>query len=527
MRPVGFRQSRCHEPASGNPRHPRHCPALNGSRPVSVPLYQTSTFAFTDPAACAEALNDPDAGFAYSRYRNPTTQALEDAVADLEGAAAIATSSGMGAINGAACPCSAPATTSSRSAAVPAAAFSVFTGLAARYGIDVSYITGRDPAGADRLAPAGVPAAVRRRSPNPTVAVSDQPAARGSRAAGLMCVVDNTFATPVLSLGRSSTAPTSWSIPPRKYLGGHDDVTLGLIVPAPRDAPHALEELGGLRVAADPFAAWLTVRGPEDTLPADGPPLLQRRFSCRTPARPTRRWPRCCWPGLASHPDHAVARRLLSGYGGMVAFDVTGWAREAGLRFTNGPAAGRDGPVPGRRGDPGAASRLHLPPAAGRGGFARGGHRPRSIRVSVGLEHPEDLWADFEQVPRRRPGVGRALSGAAHHDAATAGAGAQLGARLWPPAPGDHPLDQAEVQAAHQFLVLLGEPVEGAVAKFDAAVRAGLRLVAAAAQCRDQVGAALRAHLAAQVMCRPVQRAAHPPVVSLSAAPASSRASSS
>ena len=75
-------------------------PDLNGSRPVSVPIYQTSTFAFADPDACAEALDDPRAGFAYSRYRNPTTSALEDTVADLEGgAAAIATSSGMGAIN--------------------------------------------------------------------------------------------------------------------------------------------------------------------------------------------------------------------------------------------------------------------------------------------------------------------------------------------------------------------------------------------------------------------------------------------
>ena len=63
-------------------------PELNGSRPVSVPIYQTSTFAFADPQACADALNDPDAGFAYSRYRNPTTRALEDAVADLEGGTA-------------------------------------------------------------------------------------------------------------------------------------------------------------------------------------------------------------------------------------------------------------------------------------------------------------------------------------------------------------------------------------------------------------------------------------------------------
>ena len=79
-----------------------HAPAaaLNGSRPVSVPIYQTSVFAFDDAAACARALDDPGAGFAYSRYANPTTGALEAVAADLEGgAAALATSSGMGAIN--------------------------------------------------------------------------------------------------------------------------------------------------------------------------------------------------------------------------------------------------------------------------------------------------------------------------------------------------------------------------------------------------------------------------------------------
>ena len=79
-----------------------HAPAaeLDGSHPVSTPIYQTSVFTFDNPATCARALDDPDAGFAYSRYANPTTRALEAVAADLEGgAAALATSSGMGAIN--------------------------------------------------------------------------------------------------------------------------------------------------------------------------------------------------------------------------------------------------------------------------------------------------------------------------------------------------------------------------------------------------------------------------------------------
>jgi O-acetylhomoserine/O-acetylserine sulfhydrylase-like pyridoxal-dependent enzyme len=64
-----------------------HAAELNGSRPVSVPIYQTSVFAFDDAGACAWALDDPGAGFAYSRYANPTTSALEAVAADLEGGA--------------------------------------------------------------------------------------------------------------------------------------------------------------------------------------------------------------------------------------------------------------------------------------------------------------------------------------------------------------------------------------------------------------------------------------------------------
>ena len=122
-------------------------PELNGSRPVSVPIYQTSTFAFADPEACAEALNDPGAGFAYSRYRNPTTSALEDTAADLEGgAAAIAASSGMGAINAVLLTLLRAGDHVIAQRCLYGGTFSVFASLAGRYGIDVTYITGRDPA---------------------------------------------------------------------------------------------------------------------------------------------------------------------------------------------------------------------------------------------------------------------------------------------------------------------------------------------------------------------------------------------
>jgi len=373
-------------------------PALNGSRPISVPLYQTSTFAFTDPDACAEALNDPDAGFAYSRYRNPTTQALEDAVADLEGgAAAIATSSGMGAINAVLLGLLRPGDHVIAQRCLYGGTFSVFTGLAARYGIDVSYITGRDPA---ELA-----AALRPESrllfletiANPTVAVGNQPALLAAgRAAGLTCVVDNTFATPVLCRPIEHGADIVVHSA-TKYLGGHDDVTLGLIVFARQEVHRALWNGSvDLGVAADPFAAWLTVRGLK-TLSlrmarhCSNAAFLAERLAAHQAVATV------LWPGLATHPDHAVARHLLSGYGGMLAFDVTG-GREAGLRFITALRLAVMAPSLG------GVETMVLHPAStshrqmDAAGLDAAGIGEGSIRVSVGLEHPGDLWADFEQA---------------------------------------------------------------------------------------------------------------------------------
>jgi cystathionine beta-lyase/cystathionine gamma-synthase len=373
-------------------------PELNGSRPVSVPIYQTSTFAFTDPVACSAALDNPEAGFAYSRYRNPTTRALEETMADLEGGtAAIATSSGMGAINAVLLALLQPGDHVIAQRCLYGGTFSVFAGLAGRYGVDVSYISGRDAA---ELA-----AAVRPQSrllyletiANPTVAVSDQPALlAAARSAGLTCVVDNTFATPLLCRPIEHGADIVIHSA-TKYLGGHDDVTLGVIVSAQDEVHRKIwKNSVDLGVAADPFAAWLTIRGLK-TLP------LRMERHCQNAGHLAERLAShpgvsaVHWPGLASHPDHAVARRLLSGYGGMIAFDVAG-GRAAGMAFISSVRLAALAPSLG------GTETLVLHPAStshrqmDAAGLMQAGIGEGSIRVSVGLEHPGDLWADFAQA---------------------------------------------------------------------------------------------------------------------------------
>jgi cystathionine beta-lyase/cystathionine gamma-synthase len=373
-------------------------PDLGPSRPVSVPIYQTSTFAFADAAACAAALDDPAAGYAYSRYRNPTTNVLENALADLEGGSgAIATSSGMGAVNAVLLSQLRAGDHVIAQQCLYGGTFAVFADLAARYGIDVSYISGRDPA---ELAAVRTPRSrllYLETIANPTAAVSDLPGLlAAARQAGLTSVVDNTFATPMLcrpiELGADIVLHSA-----TKYLGGHDDVTLGIIVAADPERFAALwQHTTELGVVADPFAAWLTLRGLK-TL------ALRMDRHCATAgflARQLAAHPAVAavhWPGLEEHPDHAVAARILSGFGGMLAFDLAG-GRAAGLAFVEALRVAALAPSLG------GAETLVLHPAStshrqyDSGQLAAAGITEGSIRVSAGLEHPGDLWADFAQA---------------------------------------------------------------------------------------------------------------------------------
>jgi len=232
---------------------------------------------------------------------------------------------------------------------------------------------------------------------NPTIAVSDLPALiAAGHEAGLTCVVDNTFATPALCRPIEHGADIVVHSA-TKYLGGHDDVTLGLVVSASEQAHHLLwKHTADLGVAADPFAAWLTLRGLKTlTLRMERHCATAAHLANNLASHPGVR--HVYWPGLPDHPDHAVARRILAGFGGMVAFDVAG-GREAGLAFVTGLRLAALAPSLG------GAETLVLHPAStshrqmDAASLSAAGIGEGTIRVSAGLEHPDDLWADFEQA---------------------------------------------------------------------------------------------------------------------------------
>ncbi|GAA5191959.1 methionine gamma-lyase [Rugosimonospora acidiphila] len=373
-------------------------PPVAGSTPLSVPLYQTSSFAFDDPHVLADSMTRPDGAYVYGRFGNPTVRALEQAVADLEGgAAALATSSGMGAINMLLHGLLRTGDHVVAQRSLYGGTYTVLRDLAERYGIETTYIDGHDAGELRSAIRPNTRLLYLETISNPTGHISDLPALSAvAREAGLLTIVDNTFASPVhcqpIAHGADIVVHSA-----TKYLGGHTDVTGGVAVFA-EEAHH--RELWGHAVefgaAADPFAAWLTIRGLH-TLP-----LRMRAHEAnaavvagRLAAHPA--VSAVHWSGLADHPSHAIGAKFLSGFGATFSFDLAG-GFEAGLALLGRVRLIRLAPSLG------GTETLILHPASTSHRQLDGdelravGIGTGSIRISVGIEHPDDLVADLEQA---------------------------------------------------------------------------------------------------------------------------------
>ncbi|MGA5197491.1 trans-sulfuration enzyme family protein [Streptomyces exfoliatus] len=378
-------------------------PFQGGSWPLSVPLVQSSAFAFDSAAELAEAMAGPDGQYVYSRRGNPTVRALEQTLAGLEqGAGAIAFASGMGAISGVLLALLRPGDRVVAQRCLYGGSHAVLSDLAERYGIEVVRISGDDPA---EVEAAAVHPATRllllETIANPTGQVPDLPGLlAAARALGVTSVVDNSLASPVLcrplELGADIVVHST-----TKYLSGHSDVLGGAAVFADDELrrrvwPRTVE----LGACADPFAAWLTLRGMA-TLP------LRMREHCANAAALAERLEGHAgvtavhYPWLAGHPSYAVARKVLSGGGGLLSFELAG-GREAGRDFIERVRVARLalslGGVETLVTHPASTSHRELDGPA----LAAAGIAPGLVRMSVGIEDVEDLWRDAELALARR-----------------------------------------------------------------------------------------------------------------------------
>ncbi|MDH6625489.1 cystathionine beta-lyase/cystathionine gamma-synthase [Streptomyces sp. LBL] len=379
--------------------HTRNEPSPEGGgRPLSVPIVQSSAFAFDSADALAEAMSGPDGPYVYSRRGNPTVRALERTLAGLEGgAAAIGFASGMGAISAVLFALLKPGDHVVAQRCLYGGTYSVLSDLVDRYGVVVEYVAGDDASEFERLVRPTTRLLHLETIANPTGRVPDLAGLTAvARQHGVVSVVDNSLASPVLCRPIEHGADVVVHST-TKYLSGHSDVLGGVAVFADegvRDRvwPRAVE----LGSCADPFAAWLTLRGVQ-TLPlrmrqhCAGAELLAGRLVAYPGVTAVH------WPWLPGHPTYGLARTVLSGGGGMVSFDLAG-GREAGRAFIEGVRLARLalslGGVETLVAHPASTSHRELDEAA----LAAAGIGPGTVRMSVGIEHPEDLWSDVEQA---------------------------------------------------------------------------------------------------------------------------------
>jgi cystathionine beta-lyase/cystathionine gamma-synthase len=353
---------------------------------VTTPIYPSSTFRF--PSMHEKPRFD------YTRCGNPTRRALEESITALEGAADTwCTATGMAAIT-------AVLHLLQKGDHVVAGhdiyggTYRAFVSVFAKFGITFTFVDQSDLAAVERAVRPETRMVWIETPSNPLLNVVDIAGlAAIAHRHGALAVADNTFLSPALqkpiALGTDLVVHST-----TKYLNGHSDVVGGAVVVATKELSERVYFLvNALGLANSPFDAWLVLRGIK-TLPQRmaaherGTAALARALRAHGLVK------RVYWPGFEDHPGHALAKRQQAGFGGMVTFDVDPLRVDldrlfAGLRLF--ALAESLGGVESLIEVPWCMSHASMPEDARRAaGISEG-----TIRVSVGIEHPDDLVADL------------------------------------------------------------------------------------------------------------------------------------
>ncbi len=355
---------------------------------IITPIYQTSTYV-------QDGLGQHK-GFEYGRTQNPTRMALEANVAAIEhGAAGFAFASGMAAID----------TVLTRlqsgdhvvvSDNTYGGTYRLFERVRRKFGLDFSYV---DTSNLDAIAPAFTDKTkyLFVESPtNPMLSITDLAAASDiAHRHGVRVVVDNTFASPYvqrpLDLGADIVLHST-----TKFLNGHSDSVGGVVIVTHDDDVEWMRFVQNAAGAIlGPMDAWLVLRGTK-TLPIRMERTNENTMRIAEYLAAHRRVTRTIYPGLPSHPHHALAARQMKGYGGLVSFDVGSLdrAREVLERFRLMALAESLGGVETLVSHPAMMTHASVPVER----RAALGITDGLIRISVGIEDIHDLTDDLAQA---------------------------------------------------------------------------------------------------------------------------------
>jgi len=371
---------------------------MNPLPSVTPPIVQSSTFELGTASRGAELSAAIAPAELYTRWGNPTTKQAEAVLADLEGgAAALCMGSGMGAISSTIVSLLASGDHVVAGRSLYAATTELLAKVLPRFGVETTFV--------DQTHLAQVKAAIQpgrtrflyvETLTNPALQVADLPAlAAIAREAGITAIVDNTFATPVnvrpLEHGFDLVVHSL-----TKYLNGHADVVGGAVVGSRQLIERIWYHMKIFGPSLSPFESWLLLRGLRtlalrmERHNRNG--LAIARYLAAHP-----KVARVHYPGLEDHPQHALARRLLAGFGGMVSFELRGGV-EAGRHFVEAvdvvKLAVSLGGVESLVSHPASTTHTMIPHDVRlAAGIADG-----LIRLSVGIENEADLIADLEQA---------------------------------------------------------------------------------------------------------------------------------
>ena len=371
--------------------------AREGALPLVTPIYATSTFVFANAAeleACQQARNER---YIYSRYANPTVEAAEAKIAILEGAeAALVTSSGQAATSTALFGLLRAADELVCSSAIYGGTLQIVTEHLQRFGVAVRMASLEDLAEPERVLGPKTRALWFESPINPTLRCVDiRRVAEACRAAGVTSIIDNTFASPInqkpLALGIDLVMHSA-----TKYLNGHSDVTAGALAGSRALIDRLLPARKLFGGVLEPTAAYALARGMK-TLGVRVARQNDTAMRVASWLERDRRVSRVFYPGLASHPDHAIATKQMCGFGGMVTFEAAG-GYEAACRVYDRLQVIRRAASLG-----GVESLASLPVLTSQYGLddaqlAAAGVTRGMIRLSIGLEHVEDLTGDLDRA---------------------------------------------------------------------------------------------------------------------------------
>ncbi len=361
---------------------------LTGS--ISTPIYATSTYVQDAPGV--------NRGYDYSRTNNPTRKVLEDLMSQLEcGARAAAFASGLAAIDAVIKLLS----TGDEVIAVNdiyGGAYRLFTHVYAKLGINFIYVDTADISAITQAINSKTKLIWLESPTNPTLKISDiQAISNVIKDKKILLCVDNTFASPIaqkpIELGADLVIHSA-----TKYLGGHSDLIAGIVVSKTKELGEKIHfnqnASGGI---LGPFESWLVIRGIE-TLPLR---IQQHSSSAQQIAEYLCQHPlvkNVYYPGLKQHKNHEIAQNQMSFFGGIISFDLINDEAHTALQIVQSTKLFKLAESLG-----GAKSLLCLPSEMTHKSIPRetryqSGITDSLIRLSVGLEHPEDLIADLDSA---------------------------------------------------------------------------------------------------------------------------------